>query len=239
MTSMIPHPPAQPPLPALDPADIPNLDNVVIEDGVPIENIFVEKQYRLLTEPLYSSWPGPGEGRPFVVMTNVGYFHTVNEPPLVPDCLLSLDVRPGKNLDRKENNSYFQWIFGKQPDVVIEIVSDKRGGEEDFKKDTYARLGVPFYVIYDPRDLLQGGVLRTWGLVRRRYAAVEPRWFAEIGLGLILWDGAYERWERTWLRWCDQAGRVIPTGAEQLSEATRKIERLEAQLRDLGQKPEG
>jgi Uma2 family endonuclease len=204
MTSIVSNPaaPAQPRLPVLDPADIPNLDNVVIEDGAPVESIFAEKQYRLLTDPLYSSWPGPGEGRSFVALTNVGYFHTVKEPPLVPDCLLSLDVRPGKDLSKKENNSYFQWIFGKPPDVVIQIVSDKRGGEEDFKKDMYARLGVPFYVIFDPRDLLQGGVLRAWGLVHRRYASIEPRWFAEIGLGLILWPGTFEQLERTWLRWC-------------------------------------
>ena len=73
--------------------------------------------------------------------------------------------------------------------------------------------------------------MRAWGLVRHRYAAVEPRWFEEIGLGLILWTGTFEHWERSWLRWCDQAGVVIPTGAE-------RAERMEAQLRALGQKPE-
>lgn len=234
MTSMVPNPPAappqQPPL-VLDPADIPNVDDLVTEDGAPVESIFAEKQYRLLTEPLYSSWPGPGESRPFLVMTNVGYFHTVKQPPLVPDCLLSLDVRPGEDLIRKENHSYFQWLFGKPPDVVIEIVSDKRGGEEDFKKDTYARQAVPFYVIFDPRNLLQGGVLRAWAMERRKYVSLDPCWLPEIGLGLVLWTGAFEQSENTWLRWCDQDGRVIPTGAE-------RAERLAAQLRALGQKPE-
>ena len=35
-----------------------------------------------------------------------------------------------------------------------------------------------------------------------------------MGLGLTLWHGQFENWETVWLRWCDQQGRVIPTGAE-------------------------
>jgi hypothetical protein len=51
----------------------PNVDHLVTEDDTPVDNIFSEKQQRLLTEPLYNSWSGPGEGRPFVAMANVGY----------------------------------------------------------------------------------------------------------------------------------------------------------------------
>jgi hypothetical protein len=56
---------AQPvPPEVLDPADIaPNIDHIVTEDDAPVDNIFSEKQQRLLTESLYSSWPGPGAER--------------------------------------------------------------------------------------------------------------------------------------------------------------------------------
>ncbi|HWG45781.1 MAG TPA: Uma2 family endonuclease [Gemmataceae bacterium] len=264
MTPIAANPPQ--PLPLLDPANIPNLDNVVTEDGVPVESVFAEKQYRLLTDPLYNSWPGPGEGRPFLVMTNVGLFHTYKQPPLVPDCLLSLDVRAGEDLREKENHSYFLWVFGKPPDVVIEIVSDKRGDEEDFKKSAYAHMRVSFYVIFDPDDLLRGGVLRAYALHRGKYKAIAPRWLPAVGLGLTLWQGAYEGATDTWLRWCDREGRVIPSGGERAVEATQKVdaaiqrvdeaiqkvneatrkadeanqkaERLAAQLRALGVKPE-
>jgi hypothetical protein len=231
MTPNVSTPPPQQSLPVLDPADIPNLDNVVTEDGAPVDSLFAEKQYRLLTEPLYSSWTAPVEGGRFMVATDVGVFHTVGEPPLVPDCFLSLGVVPGANLHLKQNHSYFLWIFGKPPDVVIKVVSDKRGGEEDFKKSAYARMGVLFYVIFDPSNLLRGGVLRTYVLQRRKYDAIEPQWFAEVGLGLTLWKGTFERCSDTWLRWCDRDGRVIPTGIE-------RAEQLEAQLRTLGGKPE-
>src|SRR5438445_13730888 len=93
------------PLPELDPAVIPNLDDLVTEDGAPVDSIYAEKQYRLLTEPLYSSWAGPGGGRPFLALANVGWFHTSAQPPLVPDALLSLDAFPSGDLRSKGGHS--------------------------------------------------------------------------------------------------------------------------------------
>jgi hypothetical protein len=37
----------------------PCLDDVVTDDDTPVDNMFSEKQQRLLTEPLYSSWQLP------------------------------------------------------------------------------------------------------------------------------------------------------------------------------------
>src|SRR5688500_16714390 len=117
----------------LVPEDIPNLDHIVTEDEIPVDNIFVEKQQRLLAEALYTSWPGPRDGRSFLALANVGMFYALHEQPLVPDVMLSLGVRAGADLSKKENRSYFIWVMGKHPDVVIEIVSD-RYGEEDSRK---------------------------------------------------------------------------------------------------------
>ncbi len=257
MTTIVPTPP-QPASPSdvkdrtdgvlwydLDPAVVPNLDEIVTEDGAPVDNIFAEKQYRLLTEPLYSSWAGPEEGRPFLALANVGWFHTYRQPPLVPDALLSLDAVPASDLRTKEGRSYFQWLIGKAPDVAIEIVSDRSGGEEDHKMRAYARLGLLFYVIFDPDNLLEKGVLRAFVLQRGKYEPVDPKWFPEVGLGLMLWPGVFEGQQQTWLRWCDREGRPIPTGAEcaederrRADEATEKFQRLAAQLRALGVEPE-
>jgi len=77
-----------------DPADIaPNIAHILTEDDAPLTNIFSEKQQRLLTEPLYSSWPGPGSERSFVAAANVSVFAAVAQLPLVPDVFLSLDVK--------------------------------------------------------------------------------------------------------------------------------------------------
>jgi hypothetical protein len=236
----------------LDPAVIPDLDALVTEDGKPADNIFTEKQLRLLTEPLYSSWAGPGEGRSFLALADVGWFYKYKEPPMVPDILLSLDAAPAGALRTKEGRSYFQWLIGKTPEAAIEIVSDKLGGEATFKMRMYARLGLLFYVIYDPDNLLGGGVLRAFVLIRREYEETNPRWLPEVRLGLTLWEGTSEGSRQVWLRWCDHNGKVIPTGAERAEGEHRRAEderrradqneerirRLAAQLRAMGVEPE-
>ena len=61
--------------------ETPDIRHIVTEDDRPVDNIFSEKQQRLLTESLYSSWDGPGEGRPFLALANVGLFYAVHRPP--------------------------------------------------------------------------------------------------------------------------------------------------------------
>jgi len=230
---------------ALSPEDIPNVEDIEIEDGAPVENSFVELLLRLLTETLYSSWPGPGEGRTFKVQANVGLYFQAGQPPLVPDVMLSLDVPTNVDLSRKENRSYFVWIVGKVPDVAIEIVSDRRGGEGTLKMREYARIGVPHYVVFDPANRLGHGVLRLFGLQTGTYQLLSSSWLEKVGLGLRLWEGVYDGQEACWLRWCDQQGQVIPTGRERAQEAERREklereqkERLIAQLRALGVEPQ-
>jgi Putative restriction endonuclease len=189
-------------------------DQLVTEDHQPVERIFIEKLYRLLTTPLYANWPGPGEGRPFLVLVNVGWFYQNKRPAIVPDCLLSIDVTCPENMHRKEGHSYYQWNMGKQPDVVIEAVSDRTGGEETYKKNLYARLGVPHYAIFDSDHYLSEDTLRTYELVGGSYRLADPGPWSNIGLGLRLWEGKFEGVQETWLRWCDAKGEIIPTGEE-------------------------
>jgi hypothetical protein len=82
----------------------PCLDQIVTEDDTPVDNMLSEKQQRLLTEPLYSSW---APGRPFLAAANVGLFYAVRRPPLVPDAFVSLDVEVPGNWLAKEHRSYF------------------------------------------------------------------------------------------------------------------------------------
>jgi hypothetical protein len=97
-----------------------DLSGLITEVEMPVGDILSEKQGRLLTEALYSSWSGapPGEDgarRRFAAMANVGLFSSLNEPPLVPDVVLSLDVAVADDLSEKKNRSYAVWQFGKLP----------------------------------------------------------------------------------------------------------------------------
>jgi Uma2 family endonuclease len=199
---------------AIPPELIPNVDDLITEDDTPVDNIFSEKQQRLLTESLYSSWAGPGEGRPFVVLANVGLFYGMYEPPLVPDVMLSLDVRLPSDPLFKRNRSYFIWEYGKQPDVVIEVVSNQKGGELSDKMREYERIRILYYVVFDPFEELGRIPFRLYELHVGNYVQRADGWLEEIGLGLKLWQGAYEGVEAQWLRWSDRDGMLIPSGSE-------------------------
>ena len=201
----------------------PVVDHLVTEDDTPVDNVFSEKQQRLLTEPLYSSWAGLGEQRSFVAMSNVGLFFSVHRPPLVPDAMLSLDVELPADIRLKPHRSYFVWEYGKPPDVVIEVVSNLEGGEDSKKLHAYARIPIRYYVIYDPDGLLGPEVLRAYRLDGLRFRKMdEPIWFPDVGLGLRLWQGRYEDLDAIWLRWVDAEGTPVPTGHER-AESERQL----------------
>jgi len=209
----------EPPEPTWEMPPRPDISHLVTEDETPVDNIFSEKEQRLLTEPLYSSWQ---PGRPFAVFANVALYNAINQPPLVPDVFLSLDVTVWDDLWPKEHRSYFVWEFGKVPDVVIEIVSNRKGGEREEKQRRYEQMHVPYYVVYDPMRLVQEEelVVFEWmpGGYRRRADTMLP----DVGLGLQVWEGVFEGTRSRWLRWCDLEGRLIPTAAEQAQAERRR-----------------
>ncbi len=229
-----------------------DVSGIRTEDDTPVDNFFSEKQQRLLTHPLYSGWSGPGEGRPFIAAANVGLFSSPKKPPLVPDVFLSLDVEIDPDIWAKNHRSYFFWEFGKGPEIVIEVVSNKEGGEASVKVAEYRAMRIPHYVIFDPQQMLSEDVLRCFALAGPFYRQMDDPWFEIAQLGLGLWVGAYEGYEATWLRWRDREGRLIPTGLEraeaerQKAEAERvradaaekRAELLAARLRQLGMSPD-
>jgi Uma2 family endonuclease len=225
----------------------PDVDDLVTEDDTPVDSIFSEKQQRLLTEPLYSS----GLGRPFAAMANVGLFYQTHHPPLVPDMLLSLGVEIPADVWTKSHRAYFVWEFGKPPDVVVEVVSNREGHELDSKVADYAAIGVKYYAVFDPERLLGERILRLHELHGATSIERAGLWMPDIGLGLCLWEGSYEGMSARWLRWCDAEGNPIATGAEgahqerqradqerQRAEQERaRAERLAERLRALGIDP--
>jgi Uma2 family endonuclease len=221
---------------------VPDISHLITEDDTPVDNIFSEKQQRLLVAPLYSSWQS---GRPFVAFANVGIYSSVSRPVIVPDAYLSLDVTMPEDVWAKEHRCYMLWEYGKPPEIVIEIVSNKKGGKNDVKLAEYARLGASFYAVYDPRQQIQSEPLIVYERRGDKFVRKVDAQFGDTGLGLVLWDGAFEGLKGKWLRWCDATGAVIPTGDErakheqQLAEQQRqRAERLAAQLKALNIEPE-
>ena len=209
---------------ALAPQDWPNIDHLVTEDDTPVDNIFSEKQQRLLVESLYTSWRGTDPKRQFLVLANVGLFCGINQPPLVPDVLLSLEVKLFKDIWTKAHRSYLLWEYGKPPEVVIEIVSNRQGHELDSKLHDYAKIGVAYYIVYDPEKQLGEKLLYLYERRHISYVEISGPRLPEIELGLTLWHGQYEDREDTWLRWCDPQGNLILTGAERAEQEYQRAE---------------
>ncbi len=255
-----------------------DISHLVIEDDTPVDNFQSEVQQRLLVEPLYSS---KVLEMPFIAAANVGLFFRLHGEPIVPDVFLSLGVQRAADFSQRRNRSYFVWEFGKVPEVCIEIVSNKEGdellvgrrsrqnGKTTSKKEIYAEIGVRYYVVFDPLQQIQGdqemrgALLRVWAISPVGYVELTPPegltspgshvWLEGIGLGLALWEGKFEdNVDRLWLRWCDQNGAVVPTGAEgqelerqraeaeaQRAEAeAQRANRLAERLRAMGIDPE-
>ena len=229
----------------------PDISHLVMEDDEPVDGTFSERQMRLLVDALYDGW---GTSRRFVAQANVGVFYGLHETPVVPDVFLSLDVAQRQDtFDR--GRSYLVWEYGKPPDVVIEIVSNAAGGEEQ-KLSRYASFGVPYAVVYDPEGHLSNRTLRVWEHHGKGYVEfAQPRWLPEIDLGLTLWQGTFQGVEGVWLRWCDRDGNLLLLGSERAEHERERAEhereraehereraehereradRLAARLRELG-----
>lgn len=235
--------------------DLTNIvSHLVTEDDEPVDNIFSEKQQRLLTESLYSSWTPlidedqPVSPRPFMAAANVGIFFSVYQSPLVPDMFLSLDIEVNMGWNADERRSYFVWELGKLPEVVVEIVSNHVGNELGSKLKRYAEWGVTYYAVFDPLHELGETVLRVYELgFGKRFRLRDDFQLPLLGLSLTLWEGQYEDITETWLRWCGQDGQIIASGkegrvsaeaqgareAERATRAEAEVARLQAELARL------
>jgi len=237
----------------LDSEEWPNVEQLVTEDEVPVDNFPSAKQQRLLIDSLYSSWHS--SAGLFLADANIGIFSSPKQPPIVPDVFVSLNTQVAADWWQKRHRSYFIWEFGKPPEVVIELVSNRVGQEDTTKLQYYAKIGIRYYLIFDSQTQLSDNPLRIYELRGLNYVALTEGWLAQIELGVTLWHGPYENKIDWWLRWCDQEGRLILTGAERAKEEHLRAEqerhraeqehlraeqehlraeRLAAKLRELG-----
>ncbi len=203
---------------------LPNGMPDIVEDDSPVDSALTERNCRLLVDSLYASWTSPSR-KPFLACANVGLFFQQGKPPLIPDMMLSLDLSPSTDLlSDQYRRTYATWVMGKNPEVVIEVVSKTVNDEDTDKLRKYERIRIPYYVIYDPELHLGDEPLRVFELHRGRYRRVKSNLLAELGLKLTMWKGTYNNDACTWLRWCDTAGNILPTAQEVADKQTLRAE---------------
>jgi Uma2 family endonuclease len=186
---------------------------------------------------------------------NMGIYHiTGSNPciPVVPNAFLSIGVDRRK--DRKSRRNYVIWTENNIPPIfTLELVSHKPGGEYDSKMAIYARLGVLYYVIYNPEFWQRDGhdPFEVYKLVDGAYQrqSGEPCWMPEISLGIGRDRLIDDPFDREILTWYDARGQRYRSEAEverdraaaerqRAATERQRADRLAARLRELGIDPE-
>ncbi|MGD1849904.1 MAG: Uma2 family endonuclease [Cyanophyceae cyanobacterium] len=187
-------------------------------------------------------------GADMAIYHTTGISHAV---PVVPDGFLSVGVERKKG--GKSRRSYVMWEEQDIPPIfILEMVSHTPGDEYTKKLEIYARLGVRYYLIYNPEFWLRDRhrPFEVYKLEEGTYRLQigEPYWMPEAGLGIGRYQGIIGGIEQEILTWYEAKGNRHLSKAEkeeQRAELERKRadqeqrarERLEAYLRSQGIDP--
>ncbi len=125
--------------------------------------------------------------------------------------------------------SYVTWQEGVNPFVAIELISPGTESEDlgqtlreinqpPNKWEVYEQiLRIPYYFVYNRYN----NEFKGFVLTANRYQALPETpqgfWLPQARMGLGLWQGSYQGFERLWLRWYDEDGNwlLTPTEREQ------------------------
>jgi Uma2 family endonuclease len=223
------------------PKYLPTADELPCSDDTPVDNELQELIPSLLKSILRMLWE---ERMDWFFGIDMAIYSDPEQPPIVPDGFLSLNVE--RVFDENLRLSYTLWEEEVPPILVLEVVSTKPGGEYTTKLQEYARLGVLYYVIYNPKRRRKAR-LEIYKLDNSTYElqTTNPVWMPEIGLGIGSERAGYDGLTREWLYWYDENDRRYPTPYERAKLETQRAnaesqraDRLAAQLRALGIEPE-
>ncbi|WNZ23990.1 Uma2 family endonuclease [Leptolyngbya sp. NK1-12] len=208
---------------------LPSSDELPCSDDTPVDNEDQNLLPNILLFLLKFIW---AERNDWFFGVDMGIYHTTGVSPLVPvvpDGFLSLGVERHKAGESRK--SYVVWEeAGVVPTLVLEVVSLMPGGEYDTKMTTYAKLGVLYYVIYNPqywqRD--QHQPFEVYRLENGVYQLQmgEPYWMPEVGLGIgrsPYQDGTVIREA---LYWYSEQGKRYLTPEEQLARYRQRFGEL-------------
>jgi Uma2 family endonuclease len=213
---------------------LPSTQELPCSDDIPVDNEDQNFLPNILLFLLSSIWV---ERMDWYFGVDMALYHTTGVNPriaVVPDGFLSLGVERKKG--GKSRRSYATWEEnGVVPILTLEMVSHSPGGEYDEKLDIYAKLGVLYYIVYNPefwrRDQQQP--FEVYKLVDNNYELQigEPYWMPEVGLGIGRYRGVVSGIQQEILSWYDQKGLRYLTAEE-------KAEKLANYLRSTGIDPD-
>ncbi|MBW4419925.1 MAG: Uma2 family endonuclease [Myxacorys californica WJT36-NPBG1] len=216
---------------------LPTSDELPCSDDIPVDNEDQNFLPNVLLFLLASIW---ADRMDWYFGADMAIYHTTGvnpRVPVVPDGFLSIGVERKKG--GKSRKSYVLWEEQDIPPIlVLEMVSHTPGGEYDDKLNIYTRLGVLYYVIYNPEFWKRDGhqPFEVYKLVNGIYQLQigEPFWMPEIGLGIGRAQVVFGNIPQEQLAWYDEAGTRYPTAEERANQERQEKERLIERLRANG-----
>ncbi|WP_434685682.1 Uma2 family endonuclease [Pseudanabaena minima] len=222
----------------IDLKHLPTSDELPDSDDTPVDNEDQNFLPNLLLFLLEYIWKSRDD---WYFGVDMGIYHTTDispRVPIIPDGFLSLGVERRKN--GKSRRSYVMWEEDyTAPILTLEVVSHTYGDEYEKKLEIYRKLGVKYYVIYNPQFWRRDGhlPLEVYKLVDGNYQLQigEPLWMPEIGLGIGRYVLPSDRFRREVLSWFDERGDRYLTGEERADIEQHRAE-IEKQRADVAQK---
>ena len=178
---------------------LPSSAELPCSDDIPVDNEDQNLLPNLLLLLLTHLWASRMD---WYFGVDMGVYHTTGvnpRVPVVPDGFLSLGVERQKG--GTSRRSYVTWEEENiPPSFVLEMVSHQLGNEYEGKMALYARLGVLYYLIYNPefwqRDRHQPFELYKLTDGAYQLQIGEPFWMPEVGLGIGRYQGQVGGLER-------------------------------------------
>lgn len=198
----------------------PTQDELLYDDGIPMETYRHKLQMDLLVDPL-AAWLRDRDA--YVGGNMFVYFspdQLKNHDFRGPDMFAVMDVPRG------ERKCWVVWEEGKGPDVVVELLSastasvDKRQKKEIYHK----RLRVPEYFWFDP---FNPNDFAGFSISDQSYQPIIPdeqnRLISkQLGLALVRWSGLHGDTNTVWVRWATLDGILLPTERELAKKAQQE-----------------
>lgn len=212
----------------------PSVDELITDDGEPMESNRHRQQMTLLIQSLEFAWRQRSD---FFVGGNM--FLYFSETQARKNTFRGPDVFVVLDTERRDRKAWVVWEEeGKAPDVIIELLSESTAEvDREEKKRIYARaLRVSEYFLFDPYTKEFAGF--ALDPLHAEYVKKEPdaqgRLRCErLGLFLGTARGEVGGVEDEWLRWIGADGKPLPSPEEAHHEAAARADAAEAELARL------
>ena len=197
---------------------LPSTLELPCSDDTPVDNEDQNLLPNLLLMLLTHLW---ADRMDWFFAVDMAVYHTTGlnvRVPIVPDAFLSLGVGRLKNGETRR--SYAVWEENEiVPIFALETVSHQPGDEYEKKMAAYAKLGVLYYVIYNPKYWLRDKhqPFEVYKLEEEQYRLQrgEPYWMPEVGLGIGRYETTFGNLPKEILTWYDEQGMRCLSEADQ------------------------